>query len=249
VIEAKIDRNGHNSLKNTARLCAEKSSVDHSSKMAKTLELVHPHETLTVPFRTLVMKCNLFADDPMLAGAPYSVQAPVSVDNFHQFVSALANQPVAVTVAHFGGLSLLCDEFRFTALSERLPANRQSPDLKAAMDDSEARLRLSAREERLPQRDHDFAALRQAQESTAAALTDAIVRPSRIEAEFAHAQSVSPPKAAATPRVCRASPNNTALGEGGRSSASSARSGANSSSRPSARCHSSTRFSDHSGLS
>jgi hypothetical protein len=69
------------------------------------------------------------------------------------------------------------------------------------MEDSEARLRLSALEERLLQRDDEFAALREAQESTAAALTDAVVRLSRIEAEFAHIQSVSPPKATAAPRV------------------------------------------------
>jgi hypothetical protein len=46
-----------------------KTGVDHSSKMTKTLELVHPRETLKVPLRTLVMKCNLFTDDPILAGA------------------------------------------------------------------------------------------------------------------------------------------------------------------------------------
>jgi hypothetical protein len=97
----------------------------------------------------------------------------------------------------------LCDEFRFEALSERLSAFRQSADFKgvATMEDSEARLRLSVLEERLLQRDHDFAALRRTQESTTAALTDAVVRLSRIEAQFARTQSVSPPKAAATPPV------------------------------------------------
>jgi hypothetical protein len=61
--------------------------------------------------------------------------------------------------ANFGGLSLLCDEFRFVALSERLSAFRQSAEFKevATMEDSEARLRLSALEERLLQRDDEFA--------------------------------------------------------------------------------------------
>jgi hypothetical protein len=95
----------------------------------------------------------------------------------------LADKDVEVTNANFDGLSLLCDEFRFAALCERLSAFRQSADFKevATMGDSEARLRLSVLEERLLQRDHEFAALRQAQESTAAALADAIVRLSRIE--------------------------------------------------------------------
>jgi hypothetical protein len=42
-------------------------------------------------------------------------------------------------------------------------------------------------EEQILRRDDEFAALPQTQESTAAALTDAIVRLSRIEAQFARA--------------------------------------------------------------
>jgi hypothetical protein len=134
--------------------------VDHSSPM--TLELVHRGETLKVPIRELMTKCNLFADDPSLVAAPYSVRAPVSIDDFRQFVSVLEDKAVEVTNANFGGLSLLCDEFRFESLSERLSAFRQSPDFKAMMEDSEARLCLSAQ--------------RQTQKSTTAALTDATVR-------------------------------------------------------------------------
>jgi hypothetical protein len=101
---------------------------------------------------------------------------PVSVDDFRQFILAADNQEVEVTNASFGGFSLLYDEFLFENLSGRLSAFRQSTDLKATMDDCEARLRLSALEERLLQRDGVFEALHQTQESTATALTDAIVR-------------------------------------------------------------------------
>jgi hypothetical protein len=85
--------------------------------------------------------------------------------------------------------------------SGRLAEFRQSTDLKAATEDSEARLRLSALEKRLLQCDGDFAALRQIQESTTAPLTDSIFRPSRIEATFAYATLVpiSPRNAMATP--------------------------------------------------
>jgi hypothetical protein len=67
-----------------------------------------------------MMQCNLFADDPVLLCAPYKVRTPVSVDDFRQFVSALEDTDVEVTNANFRGLSLLCEEFRFAALSERL---------------------------------------------------------------------------------------------------------------------------------
>jgi hypothetical protein len=80
---------------------------------------------------------------------------------------------------------MLCDEFHFESLSERLSAFRQSADFKTfvMMEDSEARQRLSGLEERLLQRDHDIAMLRQTQKSISAALMDAIVRQNaRIEA-------------------------------------------------------------------
>jgi hypothetical protein len=104
-----------------------------------------------------------------------------------------------VTNANFGDLSLLCDEFRFTSLSESLSAFRQSADLKAAMEDSEAQFPLSVLEEL--QNDSDFAALRQTQESTTAALTDAIVRLSRFEAHSTDTPlvPVSASKAMVTP--------------------------------------------------
>jgi hypothetical protein len=80
------------------------------------LEFVRPLGALKVPVGTVMMKSNLFIDDLMLTG-------PVSVDDFHQFVSVVGNQDVEVTNANIGGLSLLCDEFRFEALSERLSAS------------------------------------------------------------------------------------------------------------------------------
>jgi hypothetical protein len=94
------------------------------------------------------------------------VRAPVSVDDFHLFVSALEDKDVEKTNANFGRLSLLCDEFHFASLSERLSAFWESAEFKevSVMEDSESRLRLSVLEDRLLQRDDAFAALRQAQE-------------------------------------------------------------------------------------
>jgi hypothetical protein len=73
----------------------------------------------------------------VLASTPDGVRSPVSVDNFHQFVSALEEKNVEVTNGNIDGLSMLCDEFCFFGLSERLSAFQQSADCKkvAAMDD------------------------------------------------------------------------------------------------------------------
>jgi hypothetical protein len=96
------------------------------------------------------------------------MRAPVSVDGFRQFVSVLAERVVEVTTVNFGG--------GFMALSERFSAFRQFPISKkvVTMEDSEGRLRLSALEERLQQRDDEFdflpsefARQSQAQKSTA----------------------------------------------------------------------------------
>jgi hypothetical protein len=62
----------------------------------------------------------------MLAGCPYTVRSRVSVDEFRLFIS------------------LLCDEFRFINLSERISVLLQSDNFKdvMVMKDSEAQLRL-----------------------------------------------------------------------------------------------------------
>jgi hypothetical protein len=59
------------------------------SFMIETVDLVHAGETVKVPFHTLALKCNLFADDPALMSSPYSVRALPSVYDFRQFVLAI----------------------------------------------------------------------------------------------------------------------------------------------------------------
>jgi hypothetical protein len=62
----------------------------------------------------------------------------------------------------------MCDKFGFAALSGRLSTFSQSANFKevAVMENSEAQPCLSTLEERLLQRDDEFATLHQAQEST-----------------------------------------------------------------------------------
>jgi hypothetical protein len=87
--------------------------------------------------------------------------------------------------ANICGFSLSCDEFHFVAPSERLSAFRQSADFKEVVvtEKSEACLHLS-----VLKRDHEFASLRcefgrqsQAQESTTAMVTKAVIQLSRVE--------------------------------------------------------------------
>jgi hypothetical protein len=53
------------------------------------------------------MNDNRLTDDPTLTSSPSAVLAPVSVYDFHQFISVLKEKPITITNANFGGLSLL----------------------------------------------------------------------------------------------------------------------------------------------
>jgi hypothetical protein len=112
--------------------------------MIQTVDLIHPRETLKISGEILTRKRTLLMDDPALAPFRCSVRAAVSVDDFCHLVLALEDKSVEVTNANFGSLSLLCDEFGFVVLSERLSVFRQSADIKefavsgAGIDGSDA---------------------------------------------------------------------------------------------------------------
>jgi hypothetical protein len=89
---------------------------------------VHAGEILKVSFQPPPLKCNLFADNLSLTSSPYSVRAPVWVDDLRELVLGLEDKSVQITNANLGGLSLLCDQFCFIGLSEQLSAFRQSAD-------------------------------------------------------------------------------------------------------------------------
>jgi hypothetical protein len=82
---------------------------------------------------------------------------------------------------NFRGLSQLCDEFRFRHSSAQLSQFSKSTDIKEAVT-LEARMRLSALEDRMHQREQEIAELlsellrqSQAQASALAALSDALL--------------------------------------------------------------------------
>jgi hypothetical protein len=101
---------------------------------------------------------------------------------------------VAITNENIGGLSLLCDESGFEELVARLSEFRRSPACKEAlmMEDTEARLRLSAMEEQAAEQARALASLQselsrlsEAQESAGVAAAAALVRLSQVEGKVA----------------------------------------------------------------
>jgi hypothetical protein len=79
--------------------------------------LVHPLRTFQVQSRLIVRKCDLFADNPILAASPYTVQSHVSLTDFGEFVSLLEGNAATITNDNFKGLSALSNEFRFGDLA------------------------------------------------------------------------------------------------------------------------------------
>jgi hypothetical protein len=86
----------------------------------------------------------------------------VTLSDIRTFVTAPEGASVLITTDNIGGLTRLCEEFQFGALSARLSQFRESDELKedVMLKDLEARKRLLALEERMQQHDSEIAALR-----------------------------------------------------------------------------------------
>jgi hypothetical protein len=135
-----------------------------------------------------------FADDPTLTAPPYALKSSISVADFRQFVSALEGDAVAITSKNIGGLSLPCDEFGFEELAMQLSKFRRSPAFKEGpmMEGTEARMWLSALEERAVEQARALASLQsalwplsEAQESAGMAAAAALGQLPQVEAEVA----------------------------------------------------------------
>jgi hypothetical protein len=71
--------------------------------MRMTLELVLGRETLKVTVWKLERECNLVGNDFLPLSAQYPVRAPLSVDDFPQFVVEREEKDVEVPNANIGG--------------------------------------------------------------------------------------------------------------------------------------------------
>jgi hypothetical protein len=115
------------------------------------LNAVHPEDTFQVLARLLVAKCDLFANFPALAAAPYCLKSSVSLVEFRQFLSTLEGRSVKVTIDNFTGLSQLSEEFQFREMATLLSQFRECGEL------TKAAATLSKLEERVQQRDQEIA--------------------------------------------------------------------------------------------
>jgi hypothetical protein len=98
--------------------------------MAKTVALIHPHETFQILPTLMLQKCDLFMNDLMLIASPYNVKSQVSLSECREFVSALKGDTLTINNDNFKGLSRLCDEFGFRDLVRQLSEFRNSAGFK-----------------------------------------------------------------------------------------------------------------------
>jgi hypothetical protein len=66
------------------------------------------------------VKCQTFIDHPDLLIAPYKVQSQVAVSLFEHFVHIIGGATPIITAGNASDLLLLCKEFRFVELAERV---------------------------------------------------------------------------------------------------------------------------------
>jgi hypothetical protein len=110
------------------------------------VELVHPRGSRQVSVVPLIMKCDLFKNNPGLTISLYRVQSGVSLEDFQDFVSALEDKPININDRSFPGLSQLSEEFGFQSLLKKLSSHRRSPGLSSAQT-AECLSRISVLEE------------------------------------------------------------------------------------------------------
>jgi hypothetical protein len=99
------------------------------------VNLVHPSETFQVRVRPLVSQCDLFEDASLLT-VPYNVRSSVKLAIFQDFVSAIEGKVVQITNDNVSGLELLCTEFGFQTLADKVSEFKASPAFRASVESS-----------------------------------------------------------------------------------------------------------------
>jgi hypothetical protein len=110
-----------------------------------------------------------------LVAAPYPLKSVVPAHIFDDFISELEGQTIQVTTDNYAGLTLLCQEFGFDDLANRLKDIHESQALTS--EHSDLSDRLSALEELTLEQGRHLAAL----QTTATELNDAFRRISELE--------------------------------------------------------------------
>jgi hypothetical protein len=129
-----------------------------------SVTLVHTEEKFTIPVLQAMTKCHLFQNNPTLLVSPYRVQSPVSLSIFREFLSALEGNAINITDTNFTEFHRLCKEFDFSELAAKLSEFRSSMNFnegetESETEDSDARERIAALEEKSNQHSHVIAIL------------------------------------------------------------------------------------------
>jgi hypothetical protein len=126
-------------------------------------ELLLDGETFSVPKRSLINSCDVFLEDPILLTSPYKVKSRVSRDSFQVFTSAIGGSEVTITAVNVRDLALLCDEFKFSTLSNVVAEWRATDTVSLAWIDD----RLLSHDRAICALTQQIEALRRAQEAAA----------------------------------------------------------------------------------
>jgi hypothetical protein len=125
-----------------------------------SVTLLHLEEKFTIPTLQAMTKCCLFQNNPTFTGSLYRIQSSVSLSIFREFLSALEGNAINITDTNFTELHRLCEEFGFSELAAKLSEFRPSMDSKETeTEDSDARGRIAALEEKSNQHSHVIAIL------------------------------------------------------------------------------------------
>jgi prefoldin subunit 5 len=123
-----------------------------------SVTLIHPEASCQILALTVITKCGLFQNDPLLLNSPYRVHSSVPLDIFRQFLSELEGNEIEVTDVNFTGLQQLSEEFNFLTLAAKLSVFRPSIGLKG-MENQKVRQRITELEEHFQRCDSEIASL------------------------------------------------------------------------------------------
>jgi hypothetical protein len=103
-----------------------------SSGIIKTVDLTFAREVFEKLVGMWVLKRNRFPDNLALTSDHYFVREPVLANSVCQFASALAGKTGEMMNENTRLVFLLCDEFAFASLAERLSAFRWLSEMMTA---------------------------------------------------------------------------------------------------------------------
>jgi hypothetical protein len=102
-------------------------------------ETVLGDEMFWVQRVNLLVNCHKFLEHPDLLLAPYKIRSAVAVASLKQFVQVIEGSEPHITRSNASDLSVLCEEFGFVELAERMsefdPRLRVVPEAKVGLPD------------------------------------------------------------------------------------------------------------------